>query len=303
VISYKALIEAGVHYGHQTSRRHPKMAPYIWGHRDGVNLIDVSKTAYNLEQAAQFLESIAAKGGSILWLGSKKSAQTVVTEVAQALEQPYVVHRWIGGTFTNHHQVKKMVGNLMHCEDIIAKSGQFPYTKKEFSVLQKKIDRLQNNVGGIRKLGWPVGAIVIVDVRKESTALKEAAACGVPVVALVDTNTDPSMVDYVIPANDDSPKSIRVIAEYLKEAIARGKQEAQRVKAQAKAEQVAQQEAKAAAGEKNSEKKSASQNIKSKSVQVQGQKSAQKVDQAQKPVKTEVEGNLEVVESAELKAE
>lgn len=226
MIDFRSLIKAGVHFGHQTSRWSPKMAAYIWGHKNNVHLIDVSKTAHQLEKAAKFLESVAAEGKTILFVGTKKAAQEVVATAATNLNMPYVSHRWIGGTLSNYYQVKKSVTKLMHLEDVITKterSSSF-YTKKEMGVFQKMVDRLRKNVGGISNVTWPLGAIVLVDVRKESSALREAAAVGVPVVALVDTNGDPSLVDYVIPGNDDAPRAIKVIIDYLAQAVERGKE-------------------------------------------------------------------------------
>ncbi len=228
MIDFKSLIKAGVHFGHQKSRWFPKMAPYIWGFKNDVHLIDVSKTAGQLEKATLFLEGIAAEGKSILWIGTKKPAQNTILTTAMRLNMPYVYHRWIGGTLSNYSQVKKSVTRLLHYEDIIAKSEKYPhYTKKELNTFQKIVDRLKKNVGGIRNLTWPVGAIVIVDIRKEQSALKEAAAVGIPVVALVDTNSDPTLVDYVIPGNDDAPRAIKIIIDYLSEAVQRGQEKAQ----------------------------------------------------------------------------
>lgn len=227
MIDYRKLIAAGAHFGHQKSRWSPKMAPYIWGYKNGVHLIDVSKTANQLEKAAQFLENIAAQGKSILWVGTKKPAQQIIATTANGLKMPYVNHRWIGGTLSNYSQVKKSVTKLLHYEDILARSEKFPhYNKKELNTLQKALERLKKNVGGIKGLAWPVGALVLIDVRKENSALREAASMGVPVVALVDTNNDPSMVDFVIPGNDDAPRAIKVIVDYLGEAAGRGAQAA-----------------------------------------------------------------------------
>ncbi|MEX0940529.1 MAG: 30S ribosomal protein S2 [Candidatus Babeliales bacterium] len=226
MIDFKKLVEAGVHFGHKKSRWNPKMEPYIWGFKNNIHLIDVSKTARQLEKAAKFLESVAAERKKILWIGTKKAAQEVVVQTAQELGYPCVTHRWIGGTLTNFSQVKKSITKLLHLEDVIKKSEQSHYTKKEIVSLQKMVDRLQKNVGNIRNISWPIGAIVIVDVKKEQTALREAAVMGIPVVALVDTNSDPADVDYVIPANDDAPKSIRLIIDYLAEAVKAGQQKA-----------------------------------------------------------------------------
>jgi len=222
-VDFKELVKAGVHFGHQTSRWCPKMAPYIWGYKNNVHLIDVSKTAYQLEQAARFLEGIAAEGKSILWVGTKKPAQAIMQEVATKLEMPFVNHRWVGGTLSNRPQVRKSVTKLLHFEDILSKSEKFPlYTKKEFNVFQKIAGRLEKNVGGIRNLHWPLGALVVVDVSKERSAIKEAASMGIPVVAIVDTNGDPSMVNFVIPGNDDAPRAIKVVIDYLFEAVEAG---------------------------------------------------------------------------------
>lgn len=220
---YKKLIEAGVHFGHQASRWSPKMEQYIWGTKNKIHLIDVSQTAYQLEKSAAFLKEIAAKGQQILWVGTKKSAQNVVREIALKLDMPYVDHRWVGGTLSNFSQVKKSVTRLLYDEDIVDKFEKYPfYTKKELSVIKKRVERSRKVVGGITNLKWPIGAIILVDVSKEESALKEASAMGIPVVGLVDTNSDPSLVDFVIPSNDDSEKSIRCIAEFLSNAVHEG---------------------------------------------------------------------------------
>ena len=220
---FESLIKSGIHWGHQKSRRNPKMEPYIWGSKNNVSLIDISKTASQLEKAAKFLESIAAQGKPILWVGTKKPAQEVIYAMATSLNMPYVTHRWIGGTLSNYSQVTKSRTKLLHYEDVLARSEKFPfYTKKELNVIQKAVERLKKNVGGIRSLTWPVGAIVLVDILKERSALREAARMGVPVVALVDTNSDPSMVDFVIPGNDDAPKAIKLVIDYLGQAVNKG---------------------------------------------------------------------------------
>lgn len=237
MIDFKQLAKAGVHFGHQTSRWNPKMANYIWGSRSGIHLIDVAKTAAQAEKAAKFLESVAAQGKQILWVGTKKQAQAAVAQAAN-FKMPFVTHRWIGGTLTNNSQVRKSITRMLHFEDILEKSSQFQYKKKELGTFQKIAGRLQHNVGGIKSLRWPVGAVVLVDVRKEQTALKEAAAMGIPVVALVDTNGDPSLVEYVIPANDDSPKSIKIIMDYLLEAAQKGMTEAAQKKVQVEEQEV-----------------------------------------------------------------
>jgi small subunit ribosomal protein S2 len=250
MINFRDLVKHGVHFGHQKTRWCPKMAPYIWGVQNNIHLIDVSKTAFQLEKAAQFLEGVAAQGKRILWVGTKKAARDAVMKAAVDLKMPYVCHRWIGGTLSNNSQVKKSVTNLLHFEDILANAEKYPlYIKKEFNKIQKDAERLNKSVGGIKNLAWPVGAIVLVDVSKERSALKEAAAMGIPVVAIVDTNSDPSFVDIVIPGNDDSKRSIICLLEPLVEAVRKGATVAQESVAKEKEEKaVAAKHKKDAAG-------------------------------------------------------
>lgn len=223
MIDLKSLITAGVHFGHQSSRWCPRMAGYIWGQKNGVHLIDISKTAIQLERASKFLETTIKEGKTVLWIGTKKPAQEAVIQAALACGMPSVTHRWIGGTLTNRSQVQKSVTKYLHLCDVLKKSDKVHYTKKELNSFQKRVDRLEKNVGGIVKMKWPVGALVVVDVKKEQSAIKEARSMGIPVVALVDTNSDPLGIDYVIPANDDAPRSIKVLVEYLGAAAARGR--------------------------------------------------------------------------------
>lgn len=250
MIDFRELVKSGVHFGHQSSRWCPRMAPYIWGQKNGVHLIDVSKTAYRLEQAAKFLAETAKSGKNILWIGTKKPAQASIKEAAQVCGMPSVTHRWIGGTLTNHLQVKKSITKFLHLGDVLLKSADAQgtgthYTKKELNSFQKRVDRLEKNIGGIVKMKWPIGAIVTVDVRKEMSAIKEAATMGIPVVSIVDTNSDPLLVDYVIPANDDAPKSIKILVDYLAEATKKGKEDFDKEqKAAAEKEQILLKEAK-----------------------------------------------------------
>ena len=260
MINFRDLVKAGVHFGHQSSRWCPRMAPYIWGQKNSVHLINVAKTAHQLEKAAKFLEEIVGEGKTVMWIGTKKPAQAVIKEAAASVSMPYVTHRWIGGTLTNNSQVKKSVTKYLHLKDVVSKTDRGHYTKKEFTVFQKNVDRLEKNIGGIVKLNWPVGAIVVVDVRKEASAIKEAVCMGVPVIALIDTNGDPLGIDHVIPANDDSPKSIKILVDYLAEAAQRGTEIAKVKKAEQEAEaellrEKKKEERKAAAAKKVAPKK------------------------------------------------
>lgn len=227
MIDLKELVRLGAHFGHIKRRLHPKMSRYIWGLKSNVHLFDVSKTSILIEKAAKFLESVASDGKTILWVGTKKPAQSAILDVAQKVKMPYVNHRWIGGTLSNFSQVKKSVTKLLHYEDIVAKSENFPlYTKKELNSFSKMVDRLEKNIGGIKHLSWPIGAIVLVDVIKERSALREACNVGIPVVAFVDTNSDPSFVDHVIPINDDSARVIKLVIDYLGDATVKGQKAA-----------------------------------------------------------------------------
>lgn len=226
MVELKKLIDSAVHFGHKTTYWNPRMEPYIWGQKNKVHLIDISKTAFLLEKAAEFLKNVAAENKTIVWVGTKKAARDIIKKIGLELNQPYITHRWIGGTLTNYSQIKKSITKLLHYEDILSKSEQFSYTKKELNRLQKIVNRLRENVGGISTMRWPVGALVVVDVRKEHAAVKEANVVGVPVVALVDTNSDPSIVDYVIPGNDDAPQSINLVMDYLFEGVKAGIEEA-----------------------------------------------------------------------------
>lgn len=226
MIDLRLLIKNGVHFGHQTARWCPQMKPFIWGSKNDIHLIDVSKTAHGLERAARFLEEVASEGRTILWVGTKKAAQKSIERIAQETGSPSVEHRWVGGTFTNNRMVRKAIGNLLDYEGIIEKSEQFPYKKKELNTLKKRMSRLDRIVGGIKNLSWPVGAVVVVDVKKEHVCVKEAQSVGIPIVAIVDTNGDPTGIDFVIPGNDDAPRSVNLLLEYLAEATKKGKETA-----------------------------------------------------------------------------
>lgn len=218
----KDMLQAGVHFGHKTSRWSPKMRQYIWGSSNKVHLIDVSKTAFLLEQAGKFLKTRALQGGMFLWVGTKKPAQAVLKKAAEALKMPHIVNRWVGGTLSNYNQVKKATTRLLHLRDVLDKPSTH-LKKKEMVMIQKEVARLEKNVGGIIDLQYPPAAIIVVDAKRECSAIKEASLLGVPIIGIVDTNTDPEGVNYVIPANDDSPKSIAFIISYLENCAKEGR--------------------------------------------------------------------------------
>jgi small subunit ribosomal protein S2 len=222
VIDPRHLISKGVHFGHQSSRRNPKMRPYIWGRKNGIDIIDVTKTARQIEKAAAFLKQVASEGKSILWCGTKKAAAQIIEQAGKATDSPAAAFRWIGGTLTNNVQVKKSVTKLCHLEDVLAKGGEH-HTKKELGIINKQVNRARRNVGGLQNLTWPIGALVIVDVRKDNVAVREAVQRGIPIVGLVDTNVDPSDIKYAIPGNDDSKDAIACVLENLVTAVLQGK--------------------------------------------------------------------------------
>ena len=254
MVDIKELLKAGIHFGHRTSRWSPSMKPYIWGAKNKIHLLDVSKTAFLLDRATKFLTEVAGKGGSVLWVGTKRAARVAIEATSAKLDQPYVIHRWIGGTLSNFSQVKKAMTRLLHLRDIIAKAEKdgSHYTKKELSMLTKELERLEKNVGGILNLSYPPAAVVVVDALKERAAVHEALRLGIPVVAMVDTNTDPKDINFVIPSNDDAPRSIECILGHLSGAVEIGnkafakKKEAEKAEAAAKKEEATKAATKAA---------------------------------------------------------
>ena len=221
----KKLLEAGVHFGHQTKRWNPKMRKYIFGERSSIYIIDLEKTVECLTQACDFLRDIASKGGNILFVGTKKQAQDVIEEEAKRTGMFYVKHRWLGGLLTNFQTVKKSIDRLKSIEKM-GEDGTFEQlTKKEIARLTKEKDKLNRNLSGIRDMVRMPQAIFIVDSKKEEIAVQEANRLHIPVVGLIDTNCDPDKIDHVIPGNDDALKSIRVVTVMLSESILEGRKE------------------------------------------------------------------------------
>ncbi len=219
------LFKAGVQFGHRTQCWCPKMAPFIWGKKDGIHLINVALTDIQLTKAEKILEGIAAQGLPILWVGTKKIARNIVSKFAQECNSPFFANRWVGGTLTNYQEVKKAVKKMLYNEEIYQKSeSQDIYTKKELNLLQKKVERSKRIISGIEKLSYPIGALIVTDVQKDKVAVKEAIRIGVPVIGFVDTNADPEGISIVIPTNDDLEDALSTISEYLAAAINKGKE-------------------------------------------------------------------------------
>ncbi|MBR5858930.1 MAG: 30S ribosomal protein S2 [Clostridia bacterium] len=239
VVSMKQLLEAGVHFGHQTRRWNPKMAEYIFTERNGIYIIDLQKTVKKIEEAYLFIRDIAAEGGNILFVGTKKQAQDAIKEEALRSEMYYVNVRWLGGMLTNFKTIKKSIQKL-HNLNKMAEDGTFELLpKKEVAALQKEMNDLEKNLGGIKDMKGLPAAIFVVDPKKEKNAVDEARKLGIPVVAIVDTNCDPDEVDYVIPGNDDAIRAIKLIAGTLADAIIEGKQGEQLTDSSENAEETA----------------------------------------------------------------
>lgn len=220
----KALLEAGAHFGHKTSRWHPKMAPYIHSKRQEAHIINLEKTVEGFEAALPKLTEIAKSGKKILFVGTKKQMKEAVKEAAEAVEMPYVVVRWVGGTLTNVETVNRQIKKLKDLERRMA-SGELEnrYSKLEVQRFQEEIDLLNERYGGIKEMSEQPAAIIVVDACEDKNAIREANMLKIPVFALVDTNVDPTSIDYVIPMNDDSIKATKLALDYFVEAIKEGK--------------------------------------------------------------------------------
>jgi len=226
-IDVKELFEAGVHFGHKTSRWHPKMAPYIHSKRDGSHIIDLTQTAVMLEGALDFLTKITGEGKQVLIVGTKRQAQKAVKEAAAETGMPYVTERWLGGMLTNRNTIGGRVKHLKRLEEDMA-NGKLAsrYSKLEVQRYQEEIEQMNINYGGIKNMVARPGAVFVTDVLHDVNAVREAKKLNIPVVAIVDTNADPSQIDYPIPANDDAIKSIQKITDYVVSAISGGAQKA-----------------------------------------------------------------------------
>ena len=224
VISMKQLLEAGVHFGHQTRRWNPKMAPYIFAERNGIYIIDLQKTVKKIDEAYFAVADIIANGGEILFVGTKKQAQDSIKEEAERCGMFYVNQRWLGGMLTNFSTIKTRIARLKELEQM-QEDGTFDVlSKKEVAGLLHEKEKLENNIGGIKEMTRIPDVMFIVDPRKERIAIQEAHILGIPVVAIVDTNCDPEEVDYVIPGNEDAMRAVKLIAGKIADAVMEAKQ-------------------------------------------------------------------------------
>ena len=224
VVAMKQLLEAGVHFGHQTRRWDPKMAEYIFQARNGIHIIDLQKTSKKLDEAYAFLKEQAEEGKTVLFVGTKKQAQDCMKEAAEKCGMYYVNQRWLGGTLTNFETIRKRIGRLLELERM-QEDGTFDVLpKKEVILIKKEMEKLEKNLGGIKEMTELPGVMFIVDPKKERIGILEARKLGIPVVGLVDTNCNPEDVDYVIPGNDDAIRAVKLIADCMANAVIEGKQ-------------------------------------------------------------------------------
>jgi len=223
VITMKQLLEVGAHFGHQAKRWNPKMKPYIFTERNGIHILDLHQTLGATETAYEFVRQISEEGGKVLFVGTKKQAQEAIKEEAERAGGFYVNHRWLGGLLTNLETIKKRVKRLKELEEMDADGTlDEAYTKKEAGLLRKEMAKLSKNIGGIKDMNTLPAALFVVDIKKEFLALEEAKKLGIPVIALIDTNVDPDLVTYKIPANDDAIRSVKLFAQVIANAAIEG---------------------------------------------------------------------------------
>jgi small subunit ribosomal protein S2 len=227
VVTMRQLLEAGVHFGHQTRRWNPKMRPFIFGERNGIHILDLRQTLERIEESAQLVSDTAARGGTVLFIGTKKQAQAAIKEAADAAGMPYVNQRWLGGMLTNFQTIHKRILYMLELEKMERTGEMEALPKKERLRLRREHAKLEAVLGGVRDLNRPPDVVFIIDVNTEHIAVTEAARLDIPIVAVVDTNCDPDLIDHVIPGNDDAIRSSRLITDIISKAAADGRALAQ----------------------------------------------------------------------------
>jgi len=246
-IGIKELLDAGVHFGHQTRRWNPKMKPFIFDARNGIHIIDLSKSLVQLETACDFLRGVVSKGGNVLFVGTKKQAQEAVKESAKACGQLYVTERWLGGTLTNFNTIKRSIARLKQIEKWETDGTMGNYVKQEQSMYRREAPRLFKNLDGIRSMDKYPAALFVVDIKREHNAVAEGRRLKIPMVAIVDTNCDPELVDFPIAGNDDAIRSVRLILQTVVQTITQARAEYEAKYGRRKAEQGEEAQAAAAA--------------------------------------------------------
>ncbi len=223
-VTMRQLLEAGVHFGHQTRRWDPKMRPYIFGERNGIHIVDLRQTLEATEGACNFVRDLAADGGVVLFVGAKKQAQAAIKDAAQAASMPYVNHRWLGGMLTNFQTINKRIRYMLELEQMESSGEMEALPKKERLRLRRELEKLQTVLGGVRDMTRVPDAVFIIDVKNEHIAVTEASRLGIPIIAVVDTNCDPDLVDLVIPGNDDAIRASQLLASTISNAAKEGRE-------------------------------------------------------------------------------
>ena len=222
VVTIRQLLDSGVHFGHQTRRWNPKMKRFIFTERSGIYIIDLQQSLGYIDEAYDFVKNTVARGGNILFVGTKKQAQEAIAEQADRVNQPYVNQRWLGGLLTNFNTVTGRLEKMMELEQLDFEGGTSGFTKKELLLKKRELDKLQKSLGGIRHMGKTPSALWVVDTKKEHLAIDEAKKLGIPVIAILDTNCDPDEVTYPIPGNDDAIRSVALLTRVIADAVAEG---------------------------------------------------------------------------------
>ena len=223
LVSMREMLEAGCHFGHQTRFWNPKMAPFIYGHRNKIHIINLEKTVVMYNEAAEFVKKLAARRGTVLFVGTKRAAREIIAEEAARAGMPYVNQRWLGGTLTNFKTIKTSIKRLKDMEAAVESGEVEKLTKKEALLFQREIEKLNKSIGGIKDMGGIPDAIFVIDIGYHKGALLEAKNLGIPVISVVDTNHNPEGIDYVIPGNDDSAKAVELYARGIADAILEGR--------------------------------------------------------------------------------
>jgi small subunit ribosomal protein S2 len=229
-IDMRAMLKNGVHFGHQKARKNPKMDEYIFGTKNGINIINLEKTLDKLEETKNFIEKIVSEGQEIIFVGTKKQAKNIIESAAKACGMPYVVERWLGGTFTNFKNISGRTRYLRDGQESMKKGGYTKYTKFEQMKIAEELERLESRMGGIKNMMKLPGAIFVTGVQEDNLAVQEARKKNIPIIALVDTNVDPGLIDYPIPANEDAVSSLRLMVAYITKAVLEGKEKMVAVK-------------------------------------------------------------------------
>lgn len=225
-VTMRQMLEAGVHFGHQTRFWNPKMAPFIFGHRNKIHIINLEKTVVKFAEAEAFVRKLAAKKGTVLFVGTKRQAREIIQEEAVRADAPFVNYRWLGGMLTNHKTVQQSIKRLRELEELTAEGSAEKLSKKEALMLKRELEKLNRSLGGIKDMAGLPDALFVIDVGYQKGAIVEAQKLGIPVIGIVDTNNSPAGVDFVIPGNDDSTQAIRLYARGIADAILEGRAQA-----------------------------------------------------------------------------